>query len=520
MHKEINNLQDLMAIVKRHVWSIVIPAASLLLIAVIVSLAIPAQYRSTSTILIEDQEIPRDYVASTVTGYAEQRLHTINQRIMSTPKLLEIIGRFNLYADMKSSRTTEEIVARMRKDTKFETISADVIDPRTGRPTPATIAFTLSFEGENASTVQQVANVLASLYLEENLKVREQQTSGTSRFMESEMNDVKKRLDEIDGKIAVFKQSNIHSLPELAQLNFQEMDRVDRDIDQLNAQIRSLREREGYLQSQLASIPTDSASQDKTRLAELRVQLGNLRSRVSEQYPDVKKVKMEIAELEKRMKSSGADDLGTKPDNPAYITLAAQLASTRSEIESVKRQIGSLEKKRGAYSGRIASTPRVEEGYKTLVTERTGLQAKYDDLSKKFMEARVAHGLEKEQKGEKFTIIDAARLPEKPFSPNKPAIILIGLILGLGAGIGTASVREYSDNSVRSVDSLARITGFPVLAAIPVIVTEEEKVQGTGRTRKVVIAAAAGVFGVIVLFHFLVMDLDILWAKLLRRLAI
>lgn len=520
MHKEINNLRDLTAIVKRHVWSIAIPAVSLLILAVIVALAIPAKYRSTSTILIEDQEIPRDYVASTVTGYAEQRLHTINQRIMSTPRLLEIIGRFNLYADMKASRTTEEIVARMRKDTKFETISADVIDPRTGRPTPATIAFTLSYEGKNAAAVQQVANVLASLYLEENLKVREQQTSGTSQFMEGEMNEIKKKLDEIDGKIAVFKMSNINSLPELTQLNFQEMDRVGRDIDQMNAQIRSLREREGYLQSQLASIPTDSANQDKTRLAELRVQLGNLRSRVSEEYPDVKKVKLEIAALEKRMRTAGADDLGTKPDNPAYITLAAQLASTRSEIESVKGQITSLEKKRGAYSGRIAATPRVEEGYKTLIMERTGLQAKYDDLSKKFMEARVAHGLEKEQKGEKFTIIDAARLPEKPFSPNKPAIILIGLILGLGAGIGTASIREYSDTSVRSVDSLARITGYPVLAAIPLIVTENESARGISRGKKIALAAVAGVFGAVILFHFLVMDLDIVWAKLVRRLAI
>jgi len=520
MHKEITNLQDLVAILRRHVWSIVIPAGALFLVAVVVALVIPPKYRSTSTILIEDQEIPRDYVASTVTGYAEQRLHSINQRIMSTPRLLEIIGRFNLYADLKATSTTEEIVAQMRKDTKFETISADVIDPRTGRPTPATIAFTLSYQGKNAATVQQVANVLASLYLEENLKVREQQTSGTSQFMESEMNIVKKRLDELDGKIAVFKQGNINSLPELAQLNFQEMDRVDRDIDQMNAQIRSLREREGYLQTQLASIPTDSAGQDKTRLAELRVQLGNLRSRVSEEYPDVKKVKLEIAALEKRMRTAGADDLGTKPDNPAYITLAAQLASARSEINSVKRQIGSLEKKRSTYSGRIAATPRVEEGYKSLVMERSSLQLKYDDLSKKLMEARVAHGLEKEQKGEKFTIIDAARLPEKPFSPNIPAILLIGMILGLGAGIGTASIREYGDHSVRSVDALARITGFPVLAAIPLIATEQDSRRRVGAEKKVLIAAAAGIFGAIVIFHFLIMDLDIVWAKLLRRLAI
>jgi polysaccharide biosynthesis transport protein len=519
MHKDITSLHDIAEILKRRKWDIMLPAAAIFLIAVVVALAVPAKYRSTSTMLIEDQEIPRDYVASTVTGYAEQRLQTINQRIMSTPNLLEVIGRYNLYADQKSKRTTEEIVAQMRKDTKFSTISADVIDPRTGRPTPATIAFTLSYEGKNAATVQQVANVLASLYLEENLKVREQQTIGTSKFLDSEMNIVKKRLDDLDGKIATFKQNNINTLPELTQLNYQELDRTDRDIDQLNVQIRSLLEREGYLQAQLVSIPTDLASQDKTRLAELRVQLGNLRSRVSESYPDVKKTKMEIAALEKRMRA-GDDGLGTKPDNPAYVNLSAQLASTRSEIESVRRQIAAFDKKRAAYSGRIAATPRVEEGYKTLVMERTALQGKYDDLSKKLMEASVAHGLEKEQKGEKFTIIDSARIAEKPFSPNVPAILLIGVILGLGAGIGVASLREYGDDAIRGVESLAAITGFPVLAAIPLITTPGDVRRSTGLKKHVLIGALVGIGVCVLVFHLFIMDLDIFWAKLLRRLAL
>ena len=186
MESEEQNLQTILEIAKRRKWSIVIPAVSLFVVIAVVALVIPPRYRSISTILIEDQEIPREYVATTVTGFAEQRLHSINQRIMSTPKLLEIINQFNLYADLKATKTTEEIITRMRKDIKFETISADVIDPRTGRPTPATIAFSLSYEGEDPALVQQVANILASLYLEENLKVREQQTQGTSQFMEEE----------------------------------------------------------------------------------------------------------------------------------------------------------------------------------------------------------------------------------------------------------------------------------------------------------------------------------------------
>jgi len=517
MALEVENLRDVVDFVNRRKWSLILPAVSLLALAAVLVVVLPSKYRSTSTILIEEQEIPREFVTATVTSFAEQRLQSINQRIMSTPKLIEIMNRFNLYADLKASKTTEEIVARMRKDVKFETISADVIDPRSGRPTPATIAFSLSYVGNNPATAQKVANVLASLYLEENLKVREQQTQGTSDFMNEEMKRVKANLDEIESKIAAYKERNINSLPELTQLNYSELDRVDRDIDTLNAQIRSLKEREAYLQSQLATIPTDEASDDKRRLSELKVQLGNLRSRVSDSYPDVKKVKYEIAELEKRLKDKGRETLG-KPDNPAYINLASQLAGTQNEIESARRQISTLEKKRAGYSRRIEASPRVDEGYRTLVVERNNLQLKYDDLSKKAQEAKVSHGLEKEQKGERFTIIDAARLPEKPFSPNIPAFLLIGLVLGIGAGVGTAMVLESTDHSVQSAEALAKATGCLVLAAIPRIITAEDVAQSRRKRTLLFSGTACCLVVAVAAFHFLIMDLDVFWARLLRKL--
>ena len=152
--------------------------------------------------------------------------------------------------------------------------------------------------------------------------------------------------------------------------------------------------------------------------------------------------------------------------------------------------------------------------------ERNNLQAKYDDLSKKSMEAKVSHALEKEQKGERFTIIDAARLPEKPVSPNIPAILLIAVILGIGAGVGTGALREFGDRSVRTSDELARATGFPVLAAIPEIVTMKEVVRRRN-LRKMLLAGTTAVFvGGLLMFHFLFMDINVFWAKLLRRLMI
>lgn len=520
MAQEIKNFHDIVTIAKRRKFSIAIPLLAVFLLAVLIVVLLPPKYRSSSTILIEDQEVPREYVSANVTTYADQRLQSINQRIMGTTRLLEIINRFNLYPDLKATKTTEEIVAKMSKDIKFDTISADVRDPRSGRSGQATIAFTVSYVGKSPAIVQQVANELATFYLAENIKVREKQSLGTTRFMEEEMKGVQAELAKVDARIADYKRRNLNALPELTQVNLQMFDTVDRDIRQQNEQLRTLREKESYLQSQISVIPTDAANQDKTRMNELRIRLVDLKSRFSDKHPDVIKTRTELAELSKQLRAVGRDIPEAKPDNPSYINLDSQLAGTRSDIESVKRQIADLTQKRDSYRRRIESSPRVEEGYKALLSERNNLQAKYEDLNKKFMESRVAHGLEKEQMGERFTLIDAARLPEKPISPNVPAILLIGLVLGIGSGIGMAALRENGDHAVYSIDSLARATRLPVLCAIPEIVTPGDHGKSRVRRRLILVGTTVSAVVTVGLFHFLVMDLNVFWAKVLRRLAI
>ncbi len=515
--KESITFKDFVTIVKRRRWALIVPALAVFLLSVVVILFWEPVYRSTSTILIEEQEIPREYVMATVTSYAEQRLQSINQRIMSSARLLEIINRFNLYADKRNRFTTEEIVENMReKDIKFSTITADIVDPRSGSVKPATIAFSLSYEGKNPLVVQQVANVLASLYLEENIRVVQQQTTSTTKFLEEEMKEVQAKLVELEKKIAVYKEKNPRSLPELLQYNLQTLDWTDRNYEQFNDQLRTLKEKESYLQSQLASMLPQAEL-----LKELRAKLISLKSKYSDEYPDVKKTKAEIAELEKKSDSEdGQTNVPKKQDNPAYVALEAQLASVRSEISSVKRQLEDAKKKRADYSRRLEASPRVEEGYKNLLVERNNTQLKYDDLMKKFMEAKVAHGLEKGQMGERFTLIDPARLPEKPVKPNRPIILLIGLVLGIGAGVGTASLQETTDKSARSPEDLAKNFPFPVLAEIPEIITLQDERRRKKRLKIIAGGVVLSLFIVVLIFHFFVMDLDVLWARLTRYLAL
>jgi polysaccharide chain length determinant protein (PEP-CTERM system associated) len=527
MDQDAKTVADYMEMVKRRKWSLILPTAIIFIISLIAALVWPPTYRSTSTILIEEQEIPKEYVMTTVTSYAEQRLQSLNQRIMSTTRLLEVVNRFNLYLDLRKRLTIEEVIEMMRKDIKFETISADVLDRRKGgAPAATTIAFTVSYDGKNPGVVQQVANVLASLYLEENLRVREAQTEGATKFLDEEATGLRKQLVESDMKISAFKTKHQGELPELVQLNLQTLERIERDIDMQNDQLRNLKEREGSLQVQLASIPTDAANQDKTLMKELKAKLVQLQSKYSDKYPDIGKTKSEIAELEKRLAAAPKGDTDNtkkspspfdQPDNPAYVTLASQLSSTQSDIESTKKQIGELQRKRDDYRKRMELSPRVEEGYKALMTERNNTQLKYDEMMKKSMEARVAQGMEKGQMGEKFTLIDPARLPEKPVKPKIPVIILLGLFLGIGAGVGTTALKEYSDQSVRNEQSLAALTTLPVLSTIPEIITEKDRIRVRARRKIAIISTAGAVVLAIILFHFLVMDLNVLWARVSRR---
>lgn len=512
--------EDVIKIIKRRRWGIIVPAIAVFFLSLLVLLLWTPVYRSTSTILIEEQDIPREYVMATVTSFAEQRLQTINQRIMSTARLKEVIDHFNLYADKRDKLTTEEIIDSMRKkDIKFETITADVIDRQTGKPASATIAFSVAYEGKNPAVVQQVDNVLASLYLEENLKVMGQQTEGTSKFLEDEMKSVQADLAELEKKITAYKEKNPRDLPELYQFNLQSLDWIERNYSQLDDQLRTLREKESSLKTQLATIAPDTVRQDKDRLKELRVALVNLKTRYSDEYPDVIKTKAEIAELEKGLESQESQpDVADKPDNPAYVSISADLAGIQSDIKSVKRQITDLDRKRDEYRQRLEMSPRVEEGYKNLMVERNDTQVKYDDLMKKFMEAKTAKGLEKEQLGERFTLIDPARLPEKPVRPNRPAIILIGLILGIGVGVGTAALQESTDSSARRSEDLTTVFPYPVLAEIPEIVTLEDELRKRDRLKVIVGITVLSLVGLVVAIHLFVMDLDVLWARIARRM--
>lgn len=230
---------DYIDVFRRRRWSFIVPFCAVVVTALAIALLLPSRYMSTAKILIEEQEIPYDYVRTTVSSYAEQRVQAIKQRIMSTARLVEIVNRLDLYGDLREKKPIEEIISKMRKDIKIENINADVVNRRTGRAMAATIAFTLSYDSDNPEKTQQVTNLLTSMFLEENLKIRKRQTTETTEFLEKEMGKIEKDLTVVENQIAVFKEKYINELPSLLQLNIQSLQGLELKKERLQEDLLS-----------------------------------------------------------------------------------------------------------------------------------------------------------------------------------------------------------------------------------------------------------------------------------------
>jgi uncharacterized protein involved in exopolysaccharide biosynthesis len=558
-------------------------------VTLLVAFLWPPTYRSSAVILIEQQEIPQDLVRSTITSYADQRVQVISQRVMTTANLLDIIHRYKLYPREQKTEPREVLIEHMRDDIGMNMISANVIDPRSGHPTQATIAFSVSYDSRSPDLALKVANELTTLYLNENLTSRKQLTRDTASFLSSEADRLNAEIADLEKRLAAFKKSHVDNLPELAQLNFQLIDRTEQELRDTETRIRSLDDQTTYLKAQLAQInPTSqlfSATGERIlsaadRLKALRTQLASLSALYAPDHPDVVRTKREIEGLEREVQSpqpvndvarrledargelaaarqrysadhpdvvrlertvagleetlrsapqaaaaAGPADQGGRvdvdpPDNPAYIQIRAQLESAENERQSLDGKRTELKANLAVFDRKLAQSPEVEREYRALSRDYENARAKYQDVRAKQMEAELAQNLESDRKGERFTLIEPPLPPEKPTSPNRALILVLGALLAVGAGFATVAVLENLDTTIRGRKDLTELLDTPPLAVIPRIQTLAQKVQGRARWRTAMFGAVGGFVTLVLALHFLYRPLDVLWFTVLRRLGV
>ncbi len=576
MENQTPDFKDYLKIIRKRRKFLIIPFVVIAMLSVVLTVVLPSKFRSSATILIEEQEIPSELVKSTVTTFADQRIQMISQRIMSRTNLVEIIKKYDLYADERKSKPEEIILEKMRESIKVENISADVIDPRSGHPTKATIAFMLAYDSESASLAQKVTNELTSLFLKENIKSRTESAENAALFLSEEARRLKAKIQQLQSTLATFKEQNLHQLPEANQLNQQELTALNNQLLSLDSQERSAQERRFYLEGQLAQIDPNAMAMNaagarvfdmKDRLKELQAQYPSLVARYSETHPDVIKAKREIESLQKEIGSNPdlnkinaeltqkkADLAGLQkqysdihpdvvklqkqisslekaliedkrlehvkaalePDNPAYITLKSQLEAVNSDIKSLGYTREQLKRKTQELRSNLIKAPLVEKDYMDMVQELNNTNQRYQAVSAREMEAQISQQLEVEKKGERFTLIDPPQEPLEPVSPNRIAILFLGMVLAVAGGFGTVALVEMMDSSIHSEKAVVSILGVGPLASIPYLESRYERKQYEKR-RTILIASLLGTGLIAVLiFHFLFMPLDVFWFKLLR----
>ncbi len=451
---------------------------------------LPPRYQSSTLILIEQPTMPKDYVKPNVNEDLQARLQNITQQILSRTRLLQIINDLNLYPEDRRRLGPDGVVDQMRKD-----IDVELIQDAQKQIT----AFKVKYSAGQPQIAQQVTSKLTSLFIDENLQIRAQQSEGTTKFLTDQVEAAQRGLAEQEDKIRDFKARNVGTLPSQLESNLQILTGLQSQLQAQTVALDTAKQQQVYLQSLMreykdvhSSGNTLSPSDPKfldDQLDKAKADLADLRSRYQEGYPEIRAAKQHIAQLEKLQQeqaatsetNSGKNKAGTNNadttqqnpalNNPQVMQLQSSLRSNQIEIKNDEAMIADLRSKISDYQSRLNQEPVREQQLSDLTRGYEQSKATYDDLLKKKGESEMATSMELLQQGEHFRVIDPPSLPMKPSFPNRLKLCGIGLVVGLVLGGALVALLEMLDDRVYTEKELKRLLPMPVVSEIPSIIT-------------------------------------------------
>lgn len=524
-------LNDYLAILKRRKFHILSVFSLVLLISVAVALLIPPVYQSVGTILVESQQIPTEMVKSSETSFADERIEVIKQRVMTRANLFRIIEKYDLYKDSKEKLQPSEIVEKMRQDIVLTLLSADK-----GRGAgKTTIAFRVSFDYRYPDIAHKVTNEIVTLFLDENAKSRTERAAETNEFLMQEAERLKKELEEVENKVATYKQQYANALPEHLELHMGMIQRAESELKDVEREYKSTQEELRYQEIELEAAKAGVGAKPtlqqhvtpETELDKLKNELVKASATYKENHPVVKSLKRKIELLEKSLATKSAntnttaDHLAT---NSADIEgslrverVKAQIESSKVRLQSLSQQQSSLRAKIGQLEGRVTLSPQIERGLLTLERDYENAKVKYDEIRSKQNNAKIAENLEQENKSERFSLLEAPLIPDKPIKPNRKKMVAMGFFLAIAAAFGLVMLMETLDKRVRGVDFLTSVVGMRPIGIVPYIKTQAELNKNRGRYKFIAMGIFLFLIIAFTLAHFLWMPLDILIYKVMVK---
>jgi polysaccharide chain length determinant protein (PEP-CTERM system associated) len=467
------------------------------LLAVYLAIILPKIYRSSTLIVVTPQKIPTAFVASTVTIDLNERMQSIIQEILSRTRLEKIVQEFDLYPS-ETKGSIEERIERLRRKVKIELRRNNV--------------FELSFESEHPEKAKQVTSRIASLFIDQNLQVREQQAEGTKSFINAEAERLRKELEEQETVVNQYKAAHRYELPDQLDTNLRSLEQLRRELEANNLRLAALQERKGILQKQTVEsdilgmdllggslLGSDTGATENVQVQMKRKELDSLLQRYSSKHPDVVRLKKEIQALESVTKdttSSRPASSTTSPNvNPLKQVLQTQITDIDAEIQALRSQGERMRGQVGVLQARVDTTPiralelsKISRGYEITLK-------KYQDLLAKSLDSELSENMERKLKGEQFQVLDAANFPLNPVRPDRRMIVLVGLFAGLTGGVALAFLLDNLNTSFKRSEDINSCVNVPLLATIPTLITRGSVLEQR-RTQGLLVLASIGTLAV------------------------
>ena len=461
---------DILDTLRQKWYWVSIPLFTFLMLGAWVYVVLPRAYEASTLILVQPQEIPSAYVQSTVSSGIEERVRTLSQEVMSRSNLESIIKDLDLYHDLQVKNVPMDIIIeQMRKKIDVST---------RGGLRGQTSSFTISYRGRDPVVVAEVTNKLAAFFIESNLRLRARQAAQTTLFLEKQLEDLKRLLQEQEHKVEEYRNQYMGELPEQLQSNISTITGLQVRLEALQVSLTDAMNRRLLLQRQLSQIESDqpgaTLSRRGQRLGELEAQLEELRTLYTGEHPAIRRLEEQIADLRRQPEETAVSIV-----DPQVMELKNQLETIDIEIVALRSDMERIKERIEFYQARVENTPKREQEISALTRDYDITRQNYQRLLDRLYEAKRAESMEIRQQGEQFRVLDFARSPETPVSPDRNRIALIFLALGLGTGAGVIFLMEILDNSVKSIKQLENLTQDIVcISAIPLAPTQQDIRKG------------------------------------------
>jgi succinoglycan biosynthesis transport protein ExoP len=473
-------LRDYLEIFHRRRLPLILCAMGFLIFGIVFAERQSDYYRSETMIMVDPQQVPSNYVQSTVSTSIQDRLSTIQEQVMSASRLQHIIDTFGLYPELRKKRSEQQIVAMMRKATVV-----DVANSGERRLS----AFRIGFQSGDPKVAAKVANELAAQFIEENVRARLEQFNGAANFLDSELTDTKKQLEEKEHELQLIKSQNALDLPESRQYHMETLNNLRNQLRSTQDRISQAHQQKLLLKQYAPTVDLDSGgegpsiSPTQSRIQKLESRLSELRAHYGPGHPDVRKVEAELADAREQRAIEEKQQESLAPPKPAPITpsrarnpvLVAEEQKLDQEITDQTKLQKQLEEQINFHTNKLEQGPVFEQRIASLMRDYDNLRGHYSSLLDKKFSAEMARELEGRQQGERFVILDAAPVPQSPAGPNRLLIVAGSFILGVLAGTALVLVIEFSDESVRTEREATKLLGKSVLVSVPHVMGTLEK---------------------------------------------